>query len=53
MSTGRVMWIIWCCACALFWLLTLMVGNVFALVLVPGSLLAILLPVGKQRKALR
>jgi hypothetical protein len=51
-TTGRVLWIIWCCACALFWLVlgfTLLVPWL----LVPPSLLAILLPVGKPRRALR
>jgi len=52
MSTGRVLWIIFCCVWAGFWLLSLMVGNVFALILVPASLVAIFIPVGKTRKAL-
>jgi hypothetical protein len=35
MSTGRVLWIIWCCFWAGMWALSLLFFNVFALVLVP------------------
>lgn len=49
-STGRVLWIIWCLGWAAFWMFSLFALNIFAVVLVPLSLLAILLPVGKPRR---
>jgi hypothetical protein len=50
MSTGRTLWIIFCCACAAFWFL-LGFGTLFITWLfIPLSLLAILVPVGKTRR---
>jgi hypothetical protein len=47
----RVFWIIWCCFWALIWLAIGLVG-IFELLLVPLSLLAILIPVGRNRDRL-
>lgn len=47
MGTGRALWVIWCCAWAGVWTV---LGFVFVLpwLLVPFSLLAVLLPVGRR-----
>lgn len=54
MSTGRVIWIIWCCFWAGMWALSFFFFiNLLAPVFVVASLAAILLPVGKpSRRAL-
>lgn len=46
-STGRVLWIIFCCFMAACWFFFTWWTFVIPLVMVPLSLLAILLPVGK------
>ena len=52
MSTGRVLWIIFCCAMAAFWItLGWVFLPVFNVLLAGGSLLAILCPVGKPAAA--
>lgn len=47
MSTLRLFWIIWCCFWALGWLLIGFLTFFLGWLMVPLSLLAILLPVGK------
>jgi hypothetical protein len=47
-STLRVFWIIWCCFWALGWLLVGFLTFFLGWLMVPVSLLAILLPVGKS-----
>jgi hypothetical protein len=47
-STLRIFWIIWCCFWALGWLLTGFLTFGFGWLMVPISLLAIFLPIGKS-----
>lgn len=47
MSTGRVLWIIFCCFMAACWAFFTFWTIIVPLVMVPLSLLAILIPVGK------
>lgn len=49
MSTLRLFWIIWCCFWALGWLLIGFLTFLLGWLMVPVSLLAILLPIGKSR----
>jgi hypothetical protein len=51
MSTGRVMWIIFCCLWAGFFFI-LGFATIITWLLVPFALLAILLPVGKSPRKL-
>ena len=49
MSTLRIFWIIWCCFWALGWLLIGFFTFLLGWLMVPVSLLAILIPVGRAR----
>lgn len=49
-STGRVLWIIFCCLMAAGWFFFTWFTVVIPLIMVPLSLLAIRLPVGKPRE---
>ncbi|MDA8185197.1 MAG: hypothetical protein M0035_12385 [Actinomycetota bacterium] len=47
-STLRIFWIIWCCFWALGWLLVGFFTFLLGWVMVPISLLAIFIPIGKS-----
>jgi hypothetical protein len=47
MSTGRVIWIIWCLWWAAGWAVSILFGDFFGILLAPLSALAILIPIGK------
>ena len=51
-STGRVLWIIFCCVFAFVWFLIGFATLGIGWLMVPVSLLAILIPVGKVRSRL-
>jgi len=46
-STGRVLWVLWCLGWSAFWFFV-GVFTILPLFLIPPSLLAILIPVGKE-----
>jgi hypothetical protein len=47
MSTGRIIWITFCLGWVGFWTLTILLGNVFGLILAPLSIIACFFPVGR------